>query len=489
MNNKSEKFREYAHQFVDWMADYMNNVEQYPVKAQVAPKEIYNQIENKIPDEGESIDEIFKDFQEIIIPGITHWQSPNFFAYFQANTSPPSILAEMLMASLGIQGMKWDTSPASTELEERVMEWLRDAMTIPSNWTGVIQDTASTATLASIITAREQKSNYQVNKSGFPGYTNFRVYCSEETHSSIEKGVKIAGIGKENLVKIPTDDKLAMDAKLLHEAIKKDIANGHIPLCVIAAIGTTGTMAMDPFQEIAKITKEHNIWLHVDAAYAGSALLLPEYQDLIKGLEDADSLVFNPHKWLFTNFDCSAYFVKDKNALVNTFAILPEYLRTNTDGLVNNHCDWGIPLGRRFRSLKLWFVLRNYGLKGLQKKLRHHIELAEWLEREVANSSNFELAVPRSMNLVCFYFKPSTIENLSINEQNSLNEKLLNQLNRTGDIYLTHTKVGKRFTLRMSIGQNNVELNHVMRAWKLIQKLAVEILQNREPVENIDQIS
>lgn len=472
MNNDSEKFREYAHQFVDWMADYMNNVEEYPVKAQVNPKDIYNQIENKIPDEGESIDNIFKDFKDIIIPGITHWQSPKFFAYFQANASTPSILAEMLMSTLGIQGMKWDTSPASTELEERVMEWLRDAMTIPSDWTGVIQDTASTATLASIITAREQKSNYQVNKSGFPGYTNFRVYCSEETHSSIEKGVKISGIGKENLVKIPTDDKLAMDTILLHKAIQQDIADGLIPLCVIAAIGTTGTMAMDPLKEISTITKQHNIWLHVDAAYAGSALILPEYQELIKGIEDADSFVFNPHKWLFTNFDCSAYFVKDKNALVNTFAILPEYLRTNTDGLVNNHCDWGVPLGRRFRSLKLWFVLRNFGLKGLQDKIRNHIKMAEWLEREVISSSDFELVVPRSMNLVCFYYKPSEIKNLTLDEQNSLNEKLLNQLNGTGNIYLTHTKVRKYFTLRMSIGQTNVSQTHVVNAWKLIQEVA-----------------
>ncbi len=403
MNRESEEFRKYAHQFVDWMADYMDNVEQYPVKSQVQPKEIYNQIEKSIPYEGESIEDIFSDFKNIIIPGITHWQSPSFFAYFQANTSPPSILAEMLMATLGVQGMKWDTSPASTELEERVMEWLRDAMTIPKDWTGVIQDSASTATLASIITAREQLSNYKVNKEGFYGYTNFRVYCSEETHSSVEKGVKIAGIGKENLVKIPTDDNLAMDSATLLEHIKQDVANGLIPLCVIAAIGTTGTLAIDPLEKIAEITKKYNIWLHVDAAYAGSAFLLEEYQDLINGLEDADSLVFNPHKWLFTNFDCTAYFVKDKNALVNTFSILPEYLKSKTDGLVASHCDWGIPLGRRFRSLKLWFVLRNFGLKGLQEMLRYHIELAEWLEGEVTNSSEFELAVPRSMNLVCFY--------------------------------------------------------------------------------------
>ncbi len=476
MNPRAEEFRRYAHQFVDWMADYMNEVEQYPVKSKVEPKEIYNQIREQIPNEGESIDEIFEDFKTIIMPGVTHWQSPNFFAYFQANTSSPSILAEMLMATLGIQGMKWDTSPASTELEERVMEWLRDGIGLPNDWTGVIQDTASTATLASIITAREQKSTYQINTKGFEGYTNFRVYCSTETHSSIEKGVKIAGIGKENLVKIPTDDTLAMNPKVLLEQVQQDITNGYIPLCVVAAIGTTGTMAMDPLQDIAQITQQHNIWLHVDAAYAGSALLLPEYQHLIKGVEHADSFVFNPHKWLFTNFDCSAYFVKDKNALVNTFAILPEYLKTKTDGLVANHCDWGIPLGRRFRSLKLWFVLRNFGLKGLQEKLRHHIELTKWLEDEIIHSTDFQLSAPRSMNLVCFYLKPSNIEGITMEQQNLLNEKLLNQLNGTGQIYLTHTKVHGYYTLRMSIGQNNVEHQHIVKAWELIKQTAQEIL-------------
>ncbi len=476
MSSEAQKFRKYAHQFVDWMADYMDNVEQYPVKSQVAPREIYEQIEQRIPDEGERIEDIFEDFKKIIIPGITHWQSPNFFAYFQANTSSPSILAEMLMATLGVQGMKWDTSPASTELEERMMEWLRDAMALPADWTGVIQDTASTATLASIITAREQKSNYEVNHKGYTGFTNFRVYCSDQTHSSIEKGVKIVGIGKDNLVKVPTDDIQAMKADLLLASIEKDITDGYHPLCVVAAIGTTGTMAMDPLKRIAEICKKHNIWLHVDAAYAGSALLLPEYQHLIEGIEDADSFVFNPHKWLFTNFDCSAYFVKDKDALVNTFAILPEYLKTKTDGLVANHCDWGIPLGRRFRSLKLWFVLRHYGLKGLQEKLRFHIELTKWLENEIVKSSDFELAVPRSMNLVCFYYKPS--KDITIEEQNSLNERLLNQLNGSGEIYLTHTKIDNTYILRMSIGQNNVQHAHISNAWNLIQKTAEGILLN-----------
>ncbi|MCF6306701.1 MAG: pyridoxal-dependent decarboxylase [Flavobacteriaceae bacterium] len=474
MDIKSKEFRKQAHQFVDWMADYMDNVEDYPVKSQVLPKEIYNQIEDNIPSQGEDIETIFDDFKKIIMPGITHWQSPNFFAYFPANTSPPSILAEMLTATLGVQGMKWDTSPASTELEERMTEWFKNALGIPKNWTGVIQDSASSATLASILTAREQKSHYKINQEGFKGFTNFRVYCSEETHSSIEKGTKIAGIGKENVIKIKTDNVLRMRPDLLLQSIKQDIENGYQPLCIIAAIGTTGTTAIDPLNEIAEIAEKFNIWLHVDAAYAGSVLLLPEYQNLIKGIEKADSFVFNPHKWLFTNFDCSIYFVKDKNALVNTFEVLPEYLKTNTDGMVSNHCDWGIPLGRRFRSLKLWFVMRYYGLEELQNKLRYHIELAKWLENEIVKSTNFKLVVPRNINLVCFHFKPQGFSD--IEELNKINEVLLQKLNDTGKIYLTHTKVKGTYTLRMSIGQTNVNQNHIKEAWKLITNKAMEII-------------
>ncbi len=473
MNLRSKEFRKNAHQFVDWMADYMDNIETYPVKSQVHPREIYDQITDCIPSKGEDIDVIFNDFNSIIIPGITHWQNPNFFAYFPANTSSPSILAEMLTATLGVQGMKWETSPASTELEEKMMEWLKKNIGIPNSWDGVIQDSASSATLASIITAREKKSDYQINHDGFEGFTKFRIYCSTETHSSIEKGAKIAGIGKNNVVKISTNDVLELQPDLLLHTIKQDMANGYQPLCIIAAIGTTGTMAFDPLEEIAEIAEKYKIWLHIDAAYAGSVLFLPEYQSLIKGIEKADSFVFNPHKWLFTNFDCSAYFVKDKNALVNTFAILPEYLKTKTDGEVNNHSDWGIPLGRRFRSLKLWFVMRYYGLEGLQNKLRYHLELSKWLENEIIKSTDFKLIVPRSMNLVCFIFKPQQLNDLK--EINRINEELLHTLNATGLIYLTHTIVNGTYTLRMVIGQTDVNQKHVEKAWKLITETAIKI--------------
>ncbi len=465
----TEDFRQYGHQLIDWMADYMNGLEQYPVKAQVKPKEIFDQIPGEAPEDGESMEKIFKDFNEVIMPGITHWQSPDFYAYFPANTSPPSILAEMLMSTLGAQCMKWETSPAAAELEERVMNWLINAMGLPKHWEGVIQDTASTATLAAIVCARERASNYAVNKNGLYGLKTYRIYCSEETHSSIEKGVKIAGLGKENLVKIQVDEQLGLRADLLAEAIAKDIAKGYIPLCVVVATGTTGTTALDPLAEIAQICQKHNIWLHIDAAYAGTALLLPEFRWMIEGIELADSFVFNPHKWMFTNFDCTAYFVKDRSVLLNTFAILPEYLKTQTDGQVNNYCDWGIPLGRRFRALKLWFVIRYYGLKGLRKKLRKHIELAEWLENEIVRSSDFELLSERNLNLVCFRYHPESVEGEE--RLNQLNEDLLHRLNATGKIYLSHTKIRGKYTLRMVIGQTNVEKRHVEAAWNLMNTL------------------
>ncbi|MEJ1221609.1 pyridoxal phosphate-dependent decarboxylase family protein [Sediminicola sp. 1XM1-17] len=474
----SNEFRKQAHLMVDWMADYMENVEDYPVKSQVAPRDIYEQIHAAIPEQGEKMESIFSDFKKIILPGITHWQNPNFYAYFQANTSPPSILAEMLTATLGVQGMKWETSPAATELEEKMMEWLGDGIGIPEGWAGVIQDSASMATLSAILTAREKRSNYQVNDEGYGGYTNLRVYCSDQTHSSIEKGAKIAGVGKRNVIKIPTNDLLEMRTDLLLEQIEADIAEGFQPLCIVAALGTTGTMAMDPLEAIGKIANDHNIWLHVDAAYAGAAFLLPEYKILMSGIERADSFVFNPHKWLFTNFDCTAYFVKDKKGLLNTFSILPEYLKTASDGLVNNYCDWGIPLGRRFRSLKLWFVLRYYGMEGLQKLLRFHIELAVWMETEINKRPDFELVVPRSMNLICFRYVPKGVDKLE--DLNTLNEQLMQKLNAMGKLYLTHTKIHGIYTLRMSIGQTNVAQSHIKNAWKSIKETAVDLTNNNK---------
>lgn len=470
MNNN--EFRKEAHKMVDWMADYLENIDQYPVKSKVSPREIYDQIEENPPKDGESMEDIFGDFQKKIMPGITHWQHPNFHAYFPGNSSYPSVLAEMLTTTIGAQCMIWDTSPAAAELEEKVMEWLQDMLGLPKDWVGVIQDTASTATLASILSAREKFSKNSINVKGFEGFTKFRVYCSKETHSSIDKAVKIAGIGADNLVKIGVDHTMAMQAELLEAAIAQDIKDGYVPLCVIATLGTTGTTAIDPIDTIGDVCNKHKVWLHVDAAYAGTALVLEEYRWMIKGIEQVDSFVFNPHKWMFTNFDCSVYFVKDKRALLNTFEILPEYLKTKVDQQVNNYRDWGIPLGRRFRALKLWFVIRSYGVSGIQQRLREHITMTRALAENMKNHPDFELLAPLNFNMICFrYYREGRTEE----QLNTQNEQLIHALNDSGEVYLTHTKIEGKYTLRMVIGQTYVEQKHVDKTWTLIQKFASEL--------------
>lgn len=469
MNNT--EFREWAHRLADRMADYYENIEEYPVKSTVKPGDILAQLPAAPPAESEDMTRIMSDFESIIMPGITHWQSPNFFAYFPANGSYPSILAEMLTAALGTQCMVWDTSPAAAELEERVMDWLKSMTGLPADWSGVIQDTASTSTLVAILSARERITTYDINDAGFNGNEKLRVYCSSEAHSSVEKAVKIAGIGRKNLVKIATDEQYRMNPALLRKAISDDLAAGYTPLCVVAALGTTGCTAVDPLKAIADICEENNIWLHVDAAYAGTALLLPEYRWIIEGIEKADSFVFNPHKWMFTNFDSSAYFVKDKEALIRTFEILPEYLKTASRGLVNDYRDWGIQLGRRFRALKLWFVIRSYGVTQLQEKIREHIRLAQWLEQQVIAHPDFELLAPVPLSVVCFRYKPASFtghENM-----NPINEELLRELNNTGKIFLTHTKLNGQYTIRMSIAGTLTGQEHVEKAWELIRETAI----------------
>jgi len=467
---QTNEFRAYAHQFVDWMADYIENIEQYPVKSQVKPGQIFNQLPDNPPETGESMADIMDDFRQVILPGITHWQSPSFFAYFPANSSYPSVLAEMLTATLGTQCMIWETSPAAAELEEKMMNWLIKMLGLPDHLEGVIQDTASTATLAAILTAREKYSNYRINQSGFTGNSRLKVYSSSETHSSIEKAVKIAGFGRENLVKIEVDSEFKMQADQLSEKIKKDIDEGNKPVCVVATMGTTSTTAIDPLREIGEVCKKYDVWLHVDAAYAGTALILPEYRWMLEGIENADSFVFNPHKWMFTNFDCSAYFVKDKKALIKTFEILPEYLKTRSRGRVNDYRDWGIPLGRRFRALKLWFVIRSFGISGLQEKIRYHVSLAQKLYKIIENDTSFEIMAPVPLNTVCFRYRPQQIKNRE--EINRLNEILLTQINKTGKLYLTHTKLHGNYVIRMVTAQTNVQEDHIVRAWDIIKETA-----------------
>ncbi len=454
---------------VEWMAGYMENVEKYPVKSQVNPGEIFNRIPDRPPLNPEPFDSVMEDFQKIIMPGITHWQSPNFFAYFPANNSPASILAEMLTSTLAAQCMIWETSPAAAELEEKMMIWLRDMIGLPSEFEGVIQDSASTATLAAILTAREKSTGFQVNNDGASKAETLRIYCSEQTHSSVEKAVKISGIGKKNLVKIPVREDFSLDPLKLKEEIKKDLRKGLVPCCVVATLGTTGTTAVDPLKAIGGICGEYSIWLHVDAAMAGTALILPEFQWMLEGKEYIDSFIFNPHKWMFTNFDCTAYFVKDAGTLIKTFEILPEYLKTRTRGKVNDYRDWGVPLGRRFRALKLWSVIRTFGMEGLRQKVRYHIDIAARLSRMIIKEPDFEILAPVVISVVCFRFKPG---GYSDEELNSMNEKLIHMLNDSGKIYLTHTVLNGKYTLRMVTAQTNVTMEHVERAWDLIMKTA-----------------
>ncbi len=465
----SDEFRARAHEFVDWMADYLDRVEDLPVRPQVEPGDILTRLPLEPPVEGESMDRIFQDFQSVILPGMTHWQHPNFHAYFPANSSRPSILAEMLTATLAAQCMSWETSPAATELEARALDWLRQMIGLPPDFTGSIQDTASTATLVAMVTARERATNYAVNDGGSSKIA-MTAYCSVDAHSSVEKAAKIAGIGSSNLRRIPTDGSNAMVPRELAAAIATDIGAGRRPICVVATTGTTSVSGFDPIHDIAHITQEHDIWLHVDAAWAGSALILPEQRHLATGVDLADSFVFNPHKWLFTNFDCTAFYVRDVDALLNTFQMRPEYLRTRQDSHVTNYRDWGIQLGRRFRALKLWFVIRSYGVRGLQDKIRSHIQLAQSLAAEVETAADFELLTEPILGLLCFRYHPAGVDDRA--KLDKLNEDLLHRLNDSGKVYVTHTRVRDAYAIRFVVGQTETTERHVRAAWTAIQQAA-----------------
>jgi len=465
-------FKKEAGPVVDWIDRYLNNIKSFPVKARVAPGDIYKAIPDKAPVKSESMEQIMEEFDRIILPGMTHWQHPGFHAYFPANSSVESVLAESLTSAMGAQCMIWETSPAAAELEQRMMEWLRDAMGMPGSYEGVIQDSASSASLVSLITAREVATEFRSNEEGVP--SNLRVYCSKETHSSIEKGVAVCGIGTRNLVKIGVDQQLRMDPSELEARIREDLDAGLKPCAVVAAIGTTGTVAVDPLEEIAEICKKYEIWLHVDAAYAGTALLLPEYRWMIKGIEQADSFVFNPHKWMFTNFDCSVYLVKDAGLLIKTFEILPEYLKTKTRGVVNDYRDWGVPLGRRFRALKLWFVIRSFGLEGIQEKLRSHIQMNKSFAQALEDIKDLHLPLEPFLNFCCFRLQPEEIKNPDV--LNKLNEAFLEEINKGGKLFLTHTKINGLYTIRMLIGQTYVENKDVELALELIREAAAQTM-------------
>ncbi|ANK81211.1 MAG: amino acid decarboxylase [Rhizobiales bacterium NRL2] len=464
-----DEFRSHAHQMVDWMADYMARVEDFPVRAQTKPGEVAAKLAASAPVAGESMNAIMGDFVRDVLPGMTHWQHPSFFAYFPANSSPPSVLAEMLTATLGAQCMMWQTSPAAAEMEGRVLDWLRQMIGLDAGFAGVIQDSASGATLCALLTARERATDDAANETGLAGGPELVVYCSDHTHTSIEKGAKIAGYGRRNVRKVATGDDFGIVPGELARAIDDDIAAGRKPACVVASLGATGVGAIDDLKAVGEICAARGVFLHVDAAWAGAALILPECRWMLEGQGHVDSLVFNPHKWLLTNFDCAAHFVRDPEALVRTFAIDATYYQGPETGQVADYRDWGVPLGRRFRALKLWFVLRSYGVEGLQAFLRRHIALAEDLERRIAAEPDFELVAPRVLSLINFRYRPEGADDARCDE---LNERLLLALNDSGEAYFTPNRVHGRSAIRISIGQARTEARHVDAAWDLIGRTA-----------------
>ncbi len=464
----TDEFRKQGKALIDWIADYYDNIESFPVLSQVSPGDVSKALPADAPIKGESFEQMMADVEQIVLPGITHWQSPNFYAYFPSNTSGPAILGELLSAGLGVQGMLWATSPACTELETRVLDWLVDMMALPASFKststggGVIQDTASSAALCALLAGREQATVFESNKMGVDG--TLVVYTSSQAHSSIEKGAKIAGIGSENVRLVPVDMTMAMLPDELSKMIQADRAAGMIPCFVSATVGTTSTNGIDPIEAIGKICQEEKIWLHVDAAMAGSAALCPEFRYIHKGLHQADSYCFNPHKWMLTNFDCSVFYVKNRVALIDTLSILPEYLRNQAtaSGAVIDYRDWHVQLGRRFRALKLWFVIRYYGVAGLQQYVRRHIAIAQSLASWIREDERFELAVTPPLNLVCFRHTGG----------DEINRRLLETLNASGKLYLTHTKVAGKYTIRLCVGTRTTTLQHVKDAWAYISEIA-----------------
>ena len=456
-----EEFRRWGYKTIDWIADYLQNVEKLPVLSQVKPGEIRAKLPEVPPQQGEDFEAIFQDLEQIIMPGLTHWQSPNFFAFFPTGISAPSILAELVSAGVGVQGMLWATSPACTELETHVLDWLVDMLALPSHFKssgtggGTIQDSASSASLVALLAAREQAKG-EIDQ--------LVTYTSTQGHSSIEKGVKIAGLRRDNFRLIEVDDRYAMIPDALEKCIEADIKAGLIPCYIAATIGTTSSNGIDPIADIGSIAQKYNIWLHVDAAMSGTAALCPEFRWIHRGLELADSYCFNPHKWMMTNFDCTCFWVRDRAKLIQALSIMPEYLKNQAteSGQVIDYRDWQISLGRRFRSLKLWFVIRHYGIEGLQHYVRKHIALTQEFADWVKSHPDFELVVNPPLNLVCFRHKAG----------DEINQTILNLLNSSGKIYLTATKLEGKLSFRMSIGQANTEKSNVEQAWQLICQAA-----------------
>ncbi len=464
-----DEFRKQGHAAVEWVARYMEEVESYPVLSQVQPGDIRAQLPPHPPEEGESMDAVLRDMDGIIMPGITHWQSPDFFAFFPSNTSGASILGDLLSSGLNAQGMMWINSPAYTELETHVTDWLVEMLDLPEQFSsrgaggGVIEDSASSSTLCAILAARERATGLVSNHEGCDG--SLVAYASSQTHSHLEKDIRVAGIGSDNLRCVGVDQAYAMRPDLLEEAIQADLAAGRKPFLTVATVGTTSSNAFDPLPAIGEVCRRYGMWLHVDGAMCGTAAVCPEYRWVHQGLELADSYVFNPHKWMFTGFDCSAFFVADRAALVGALSILPEYLRNaaTASGAVIDYRDWQVPLGRRFRALKLWMVIRHYGVQGLRFHVRQHVALAQEFKHWVLEHPDFVLAAPAPLNLVCFRHKAG----------DEVTQAIMDRVNSSGRMYLSHTKLDDRLVLRLCVGQARTEARHVRQAWEMLQEAAL----------------
>lgn len=464
-------FPKWGRYVADWAAEYHGSLRDRPVRAQTKPGEIAAQLAANAPEKGQPVEEVIKDFERIVMPGITHWQHPRFFAYFPSNASPAAVLADFFTTVMAPQCMLWQTSPAATEMETRMMDWLRDALGLPQAFHGVIQDSASGATLASVLTMRERSLNWAGNQDGLSDQPRLRIYASEEVHTSVDRAIWIAGIGQNNLIRIPTHGPMrAMDPAKLDAAIKADIAAGYLPAGVIACTGGTGTGACDDISEVCDVAAKHGLYTHVDAAWAGSAMLCEEFRTLWAGVEKADSVVLNPHKWMGTQFDLSAHFVRAPEDLTRTLAIQPEYLKTHgKDGIIN-YSEWSVPLGRRFRALKLWFLFRTYGLEGLRTMLRNHVAWSEELCDRFRATRDYEIITEPVLSLFTFRYAPTGATDLD-----ALNQHLVDTVNDDGRIYITQTRTKGALVIRFQAGQFDATRDDVMMAYDVITELAATL--------------
>jgi aromatic-L-amino-acid decarboxylase len=472
-----EDFRKFGHELIDWAADYIQDIETYPVMAQVSPGDIKKKLPSVPPEIHEEMEEIISDFKNIVVPGITHWNHPGFMAYFNSSASIPGILAELLISTFNVNGMVWKTSPVATEMEEVTLNWFRQLLGLSEDWWGIIYDCASVTSMHAIAAARENIS-LDIREKGMGGrrdLSKLRLYTSEHAHSSIEKGALTLGIGMDGVVKIPTDNEYKMIPSELKKIIVEDKNKGWLPFCTVATVGTTSSTSIDPLNEIAEICNQENIWLHVDAAHGGVAAMLPEKRDIFNGIERADSLVVNPHKWMFTPLDLSVFYTKKPDVLKKAFSLVPEYLKTKEDTSVINYMDYGVPLGRRFRSLKLWFIIRYFGVEGIRERIREHIRIANEIARKIDMHVLFERMAPVPFSTICFRAHPPDIKDEKILEE--LNIELMNNVNQTGKVFLSHTKLNNRFVIRMTIGSIRSSETYVKNAWQIIQDTLEKILE------------